>query len=309
MDRLVLRRLGQMFVTLWVIATSTFFLMHALPGTPLQNEERLPVEIREQILRSYGLDRPLLVQYLRFLGQLLHGDLGRSLAYDGRSVNQLISEGFLPSAWIGSQALLFGIVVGVTLGIVAAYHRGRWPDWLVMGVAVGGVSVPNFLLGALLSYGVGVKAGWLPSGLWGGYLHTILPSLSLAVMVIAQLSRYVRMEAVKVLAQPYLKTAIAKGLHPVTILRRYVLRNALIPAITIVGPLSVNLLTGSLVIEQIFSIPGMGSLYVQSILAKDLTMIMGMTIFYSLLFVTLIFISDLLSLWIDPRIQTAPDGR
>lgn len=292
-----------MLITLWVVITATFFLIHNLPGSPLKNEEKLPPLIKEQIIKSYGLDQPLPVQYVKFLGRLVQGDLGKSLNYDGRSVTEMLMEGFEASYFIGMQGLIFGIFFGLGLGVLAALNRGRLLDNLATVIAVAGVSIPSFVLGALLSYWVGVKLQILPPGLWGTYQHTILPSLALSAFVIAQLSRYVRTEMVEVLEQDYMKTAKAKGLSRGAVIFRHALRNALIPAVTVLGPLAVNIITGSFVIEQIFSVPGMAMFFVQSVQQNDYTMIMGSTIFYSVMIVVVIFVVDLLYGVIDPRIR------
>jgi oligopeptide transport system permease protein len=292
-----------MLVTLWVIITATFFLMHLLPGTPLKNEEKIPPEIRAQVLSEYGLDQPLPVQYAKFLGNLLQGDLGKSLTQDGRNVTDLIFAGFPVSAFIGTQAIIFGTLVGLGFGIFAALRRGTIIDNLSTVVTVLGVSVPNFVLAGLSSYFIGVLWGILPPGLWESYPSSILPSLCLSVIVIAQISRYIRTEMVEVLDQDYMKTAKAKGLSRFTTVTRHALRNALIPAVTVLGPLAVDIITGSLVIEVIFSLPGMGQYFVQAILVNDYTMILGTTIFYSVLIIVMIFIVDILYGVIDPRIR------
>lgn len=294
-----------MLITLWVIATATFFLMHSLPGTPLKNEEKLPEAIKEQIIASYGLDQPLHIQYAKFMGQLVQGDLGKSLNQDGREVTELLALGFGPSATIGGQGLILGIVVGLLLGILAGLKRGTIIDNLATMIAVAGVSIPSFVSGALLSYWIGVKLEWLPPALWGSYEYTILPSIALSVFVIAQVSRYVRTEMVEVLDQDYMKTAKAKGLGKSAIVFNHALRNALIPAVTILGPLSASIITGSFVIELIFAVPGMGKYFVEAIGVNDYTMIMGATIFYSALIVFMIFIVDILYGIIDPRIRVA----
>lgn len=301
----IAKRLVFMLITLLLIITVTFFLMHNLPGTPLQNEEKLSPEIRDRILAQYGLDQPVYIQYIKFLGNLLQGDLGRSLVYDGREITQMLMDGFFASAFIGIQAIIFGVIIGGILGVIAAIKRNSWIDSLATGIAIFGVSIPNFIFAGLLSYWVGVKLNWLPPNLWGTYEHTIMPSLALSMMVIAQISRYIRSEMVEVLEQDFMRTAKAKGLGRFTLLVKHALRNALIPAITVLGPLSVNIITGSLVVEKIFGVPGMGSLFVESILTNDYTLILGTTIFYSTLIVTVIFLVDLLYGIIDPRIRIA----
>ncbi|MBA4493730.1 ABC transporter permease [Paenactinomyces guangxiensis] len=305
MLRYTLKRLSYMVVTLWIIITVTFFLMHSLPGTPLKNEEKLPEQIREQIMEHYGLNDPLGVQYLKFLGDVVQGDLGMSLAYDGRSVTEMILTGFPVSAFIGTQAVIFGTLIGLILGMVAALRRGTMIDNLATITAVFGVSVPNFVLSALLSYWVGVKWGILPPALWESYSSSILPSLALAVFVIAQISRYIRSEMVEVLDQDYMKTAKAKGLNRKAVVFRHALRNALIPAVTVLGPLAINIITGSMVVEVIFALPGIGQYFVTSIFSNDYTVIMGTTIFYSVLIILTIFIVDILYGIIDPRIRIA----
>jgi oligopeptide transport system permease protein len=298
-----LKRFGLMIFTLFIITTITFFLVRLLPGTPLANEEKLPAEIREQILEQYGLKDPLYVQYFKFMGNLVQGDLGNSLSQSGRSVNELLSDRIGPSAFIGFQGILIGIVVGLLLGIAAALKRGTWIDSMASATAVFGVSIPNFVLAGLLSYWIGVKFELLPPALWGGYEYTILPSLALSVYVIAQVSRYIRTEMVEVMDQDYIRTAKAKGLAWRKIITNHALRNAMIPAVTVLGPLTVNILTGSLVVENIFGIPGVGNLFVESIMVNDYTTVLGTTIFYSVLFLSVTFIVDVLYGIIDPRIR------
>ncbi|PTM57718.1 oligopeptide transport system permease protein [Desmospora activa DSM 45169] len=279
MRRYILQRAIYMVITLWVIITITFFLMNLLPGSPLANEDRIPPELKEQILHEYGLDQPLPVRYVQYMGNLLQGDLGVSYKYDGRSVSEMILQGFPASAQLGVQALILGTLLGVSLGCIAALRRGTWVDSSATIVAVLGYSIPSFVLAALLSYYVGVKWGILPPGLWNGWEYSILPSLALAGMVVAQISRYIRTEMLEVLGQDYMKTAKAKGLSRGTAIVRHALRNSLIPAITILGPLAVGLITGSLVVEKIFAVPGMGWIFVDSIQTNDYTLIMGVTIF------------------------------
>ncbi|PTX59122.1 oligopeptide transport system permease protein [Melghirimyces profundicolus] len=303
MGRFILIRFMYMVITLWVIATVTFFLMHHLPGSPLANEERIPPELKEQILAQYGLDKPLPVQYLDYLGKLVQGDLGTSFKYDGRSVTEMIQQGFPASAQIGLQAMVFGVLLGVILGCISALRRGTLVDNGATVLSVLGYAIPSFTLAALFSYYVGVVWRVLPAAGWGTFAHSVLPSLALSFLVIAQITRYVRTEMLEVLGQDYMKTARAKGLERRVIIIRHALRNALIPAITIIGPLTVALMTGSLVVEKIFNIPGMGWMFVDSIITNDYTMIMGVTMFYSFLLILSIFIVDILYGVVDPRIR------
>ncbi|MFC4076028.1 ABC transporter permease [Salinithrix halophila] len=305
MRRYFLQRMTYMLITLWVIITFTFFLMHTMPGSPLENEDKIPRELREALLKEYGLDQPLPVQYAKFMGNLIQGELGYSFQYDGRSVTNLLMQGFPASLQLGVQAILFGVLIGMLLGTIAALRRGTWVDNTSNVISALGYSVPNFVMAALLSYYVGVKWGVLPVGLWGSFEHTILPSLSLSFLVIATIARYVRTEMLEVLGQDYMKTAKAKGLSRFTTISRHALRNAMIPAVTVLGPLSIGLITGSMVVEQIFAVPGMGKLFVTSITVNDYTVIMGVTVFYSTLIILSMFLVDILYGLIDPRIRVA----
>ncbi|GAA5345480.1 oligopeptide transport system permease protein [Planifilum fimeticola] len=305
MGSYVARRLIYLLLTLWLVITCTFFLMHFLPGSPLSNEEKLPPNLKGRILEEYGLDKPVPVQYALYLGNLLQGDLGLSFSYDGRSVSGLIAQGFPASLQIGLQGLLFGGLIGILLGTVAALKRGTWVDNTATILAVIGVSVPSFVLAAVFSYYIGVQMGILPPGGWESFAHTILPSLALSFLVIAQVTRYIRSELLDVFSQDYMKTAKAKGMGRRVIVFRHALRNALIPTVTVLGPLTVNLITGSLVVEQIFGVPGLSTLFVNSIMTNDYTLIMGTTIFYAFLFMVSVFIVDILYGVIDPRIRVA----
>ncbi|SDX20926.1 oligopeptide transport system permease protein [Marininema mesophilum] len=303
MGRFALQRFMYMVITLWVIITLTFFLMHTMPGSPLQHEDKLPPELKEEILKEYGLDKPLPVQYVTFLGKLAQADLGSSFKYDGRSVTDLIMQGFPASLQLGIQATIIGVIFGIILGCVSALRRGTWVDNVANVFSILGYSVPNFVLATLLSYYVGVKLQWLPPAKWDGPEYSILPTLSLAVLVMATIARYIRTEMLEVLGQDYMKTAKAKGLSARTAIIKHALRNALIPAVTVLGPLIIGLITGSLVVEQIFAIPGMGWMFVDSIQVNDYTVIMGITIFYSALIIVGMFLVDVLYGIIDPRIR------
>jgi oligopeptide transport system permease protein len=302
MLRYLARRIALMFVALFVICTTTFFLMQFLPGSPF-NDEKLSGERRAQLEAKYGLDEPLIVQYTIYMGNLARGDLGDSFYYEGRPVLEIILDRLPVSAFLGVQALLFGLVAGLVLGTVAALrHNSVW-DTAATVVAVLGVSVPSFVLGPLLQYWVGVRLGWLPIAFFESWAHSILPSLALSVFVTAMVARFVRSEMLEVLGQDYVALAKAKGLSEPAVVVRHVLRNALIPLVTVLFPLIVSLVTGSLVVEQIFAVPGIGEQFVRSIVVKDYSMIMGTTIFFSVLFVAALLVQDILYGLIDPRIR------
>ena len=305
MARYTLQRLVYMIITLFIIATATFFLMKLLPGSPLQNQEKLSPEQQKIILDKYGLNDPIPVQYVRYLSNLAKGDLGVSFLYDNRPVSTLIADRIGPSAQLGFQALVFGTIVGILLGVIAAVRHNTAIDYGATVLAVIGISVPSFVFGGLLQYYIGVKLKLLPVAFWEGFEYTIMPTLALSVFVIANIARFMRTEMLEVLGSDYILTARAKGISGVGVIFKHGLRNAMIPIITILGPMAVSLMTGTLVIEQIFAVPGLGEQFVRSINLNDYPVIMGTTIFYSALFIFVIFIVDLLYGLIDPRIRLA----
>ncbi|RKQ89123.1 ABC transporter permease [Brockia lithotrophica] len=299
------RRFMSMLFTLFIIATLTFFLVHALPGGPYKNPEKLTPEIKQLFDRKYGLDKPVAVQYVMYLENLLQGNLGYSFKYENQTVDEIIARSFPVSAQIGLQALLVGLPVGLLFGVLAALNRARALDYGLVFLAVLGVSIPSFVLAGFLQYIFGVKLRVLPVALWGGFEYSILPTLSLAVGVVALVTRLMRTSMLDVLGADFLRTAVAKGLSRRTVIWRHALRNALLPIVTIFGVLVVDLITGSIIIEQIFSVPGIGQHYVTSINNNDYTLVMGLTIFYSLLFVLAIFFTDIAYGLVDPRIRIA----
>jgi oligopeptide transport system permease protein len=305
LKRYLFVRIINILITLYIIATATFFLMKQLPGSPFDEERlsNLSEEQRIEFYAKYGLDKPLSEQYAIYLKNLIQGDLGDSFYFKGQGVNELITGRIGPSALLGFQAVLLGFTLGIVLGIIAAFKHNTMWDFSTMLVAVLGVSVPNFVFAALLQYYVGLKLGILPVAFWESYSSSIMPSLALSMIVIALIARFTRNEMLEVLQQDYMLTARAKGLSQFKVIYKHAIRNALIPVITILGPIVVSLLTGSLVIENIFGVPGIGSLFVDSIKVNDYTTIMGLTLFYSAFFVMTMLIIDLLYGVIDPRIR------
>jgi oligopeptide transport system permease protein len=291
-----------MLVTLFVIVTITFFLMQLLPGTPFTNPEKLTDQQMTILNAKYGLDQPVGIQYIRYVGNLVQGDLGYSFQHEGRTVSSMISDRIGPSAFIGLQALIFGAVIGLILGIISALKHNSIFDYGSVAVAVIGMSIPSFVFAALLQYYVGVKLEWLPVALWEGYSSTILPSFALSVTVTATVARFIRSEMLEVLGQDYVITARAKGMTENQVIVKHVIRNALIPVVTMLGPLAVSIMTGTLVIEKIFSVPGLGEQFTLSILVLDYSVIMGITIFYSALFIFVVFLVDIIYGFLDPRI-------
>ncbi|MDC2863906.1 MULTISPECIES: oligopeptide ABC transporter permease [unclassified Bacillus (in: firmicutes)] len=305
MGRYTLQRFAYMVITLFLITTLTFFLMKLLPGSPLKNQEKLSPAQKEIILEKYGLNDPLPVQYVHYMKNLAKGDLGVSFQYDNRPVTDMIIGRIGPSAQLGFQAIVLGTIIGLLLGIVAALRTNTWADYGATFISVLGMSVPAFVFAALLQYYIAVKLGWLPVAFWKGFEYTILPTIALAVSVVATIARFARTELIEVMQAEYILTAKAKGLSQGVIIVKHALRNALIPIITILGPMVAALMTGTLVVEQVFAVPGLGEQFVKSIPLNDYTIIMGTTIFYSALFILVIFIVDVLYGVVDPRIRLA----
>ena len=307
MAKYILKRLLYLVITLWVIATLTFFLMKCLPGTPFDAERLalMSVSQRAALLAHYGLDKPVWQQYIIYLGSLLRGDFGTSFTYVNQGVAGVVTNRLGPSVLIGAQAVVVGVTIGLALGIVAAWKHNSLIDYLTMFLAVLGVSVPNFVMAALMQYYLGYKFSLLPVAFWTNWKCSVMPTLALALSAIAMVARFMRTEMLEVLEQDYITTARAKGLNNWKVLTRHVIRNSIIPVITVVGPIIVNLLTGSLVVESIFAVPGVGSLFVDSIKANDYPVIMAVTLFYSAFYMIVVIIMDVTYQLVDPRIRLA----
>lgn len=305
MFKYICKRLLYIVLTLFVILTATFFLMNKLPGTPFDDERfsMLPPEEQAIVMEKYGLDEPVYMQYIKYVKNILKGNFGESFIYTGQDVSNVLVHRIGPSALIGAQAVLLGLSVGLILGILAAWKHNTGIDYFTMIVAVLGVSVPNFVLAALLQYFVGLKWGVLPVAFWESWSSSILPSIALSVSVIAMIARFIRTEMLDVLEQDYIVTAKAKGLSKLKVLMTHAVRNSIIPVITILGPIIVNIFTGSLAVENIYGIPGIGSLFVDSIKMNDYSTIMAIAICYSAFYVLVILVTDVLYSLIDPRIR------
>lgn len=303
-----LKRLGVMLTTLFIIATVTFFLMNLLPGTPYSNPDKLTEQQLAALNQKYGLDQPLPIQYMRYLGNLVQGDWGVSFQFKGRLVTEIIMERIGPSVLIGFQAMVIGSVVGLGLGILSALRQNSLFDFGAVTLAVLGMSIPSFVFAALLQYYVGVKLGWLPPGLWEDYTYSIMPSLALSVTVVAAVARFIRSEMMEVLSQDYILSARAKGISETEVVWKHVVRNSLIPVVTMLGPMAVSIMTGTLVIEKIFSVPGLGEQFILSIMVNDYSVIMGITLFYSTLFILVVLLVDLIYGILDPRIREKLGG-
>lgn len=286
--------------SLLTVITITFFLMHSIPGDPFTNDQVIPEEVLKTLHHHYGLDQPLFTQYLNYLDSILHFDFGPSLKYPGRTVNQIIGQTFPISLSLGIEALFISIVAGIAFGAIAALQHLQWGDRLAMLLVILGISVPSFLLGTFLQYFLAIKLDLLPVARWGSFSHTIMPALSLAAFPMAFIARLTRANMIEVLQQDYIVTAKSKGLNSFQIIRRHVIRNALIPVIAYIGPLIAAIFIGSFTIEKIFGIPGLGQWFVASISNRDYTVIMGVTILYTTILLVSVFLVDLVSFWLLP---------
>jgi oligopeptide transport system permease protein len=302
--KFIIHRAAYLCVTLWIIITITFFLMSFLPGTPYQDQSRLTAIQVEQLNQKYGLNKPLGERYLNYLGNLLRGDFGISLQFSDQPVGNLIKTRLGPSMQLGIQAVLFGAFCGIILGTLAAMRHNTWIDTFCSLFAIAGRSAPNFVVAVILQFTFAISLSLLPIGLWNdGFRSTILPSLALSVSPMADSARFIRSEMIEILGSDYAELARSKGLSDVQVALRHGLRNALIPLITLLGPMTVSLMTGSLVVENIFAVPGIGEQFTKSILSNDYATIMAMTILFSLLLMTVLFITDILYQLIDPRVR------
>ncbi|MCL1974714.1 MAG: ABC transporter permease [Firmicutes bacterium] len=308
MAKYILKRCIIAIFTMLVLITIIFVLVRLLPGDPFTAEKGNQA-IQAQMHAYYGLDKPLIEQWATYIGQLLHGNLGLSLKYPGRSVNDAIRQTFPVSASLGLRALSLALTVGIILGTISAQKAGKTIDYLCVLIAIIGVSAPDFIVGVILQLVFAVKLGWFPAGQWQGFRYTILPVFALSLYTIAMITRLMRSSMLEVINQDYILTAKAKGLSRFEVIWRHQLRNAILPVVTVMGPLTAAVLTGTFVIEKIFAIPGMGKFYVQSVSDLDYTMVLGMTSFYGLFLVIANLAVDVLYGIIDPRIKIAENKK
>lgn len=303
MKKYLLKRVLYMALTLFLVATITFFLMKLMPGTPYSNQEKMTPQQIKIMNQQYGLDKPIWLQYVIYIFGMIHGDLGTSFQFSNQPVSYLISSRIGASAQLGVQAMVFGVLLGIIVGSVAAIYRNTWVDTSATVLSIVGKSVPNFVLAVLLQYYISLKLGWFPIADWGGFSYTVLPTIALGVGPLAETARFIRTGMVDVLNSDYIELARAKGLNKFGIIYHHALRNSLIPLVTLIGPYTVALMTGSMVIENIFSIPGIGEQYVKSIQTNDYPTIMGVTMLFCFGLVLIILITDIIYGIIDPRIR------
>ena len=302
------KRLLLGLVTIWFIASATFFGMHAVPGDPLAGDKAMTPQIRANLEAKYGLDQPLGTQYLIYLGNIARGDFGISYTQENRRVNDIIREHFPISATLGILAIVFAGLGGVLWGALTALYRNQWPDMVIMFAVILGISVPSFVVAAISQWslvGLNLAAGTtiLPIGGWGSVWHMLVPALVLGLSTMAYLTRLMRSSMLEVVGTDYIRTAKAKGLPPTQIFSRHQLRNAILPVITVLGPAIAGITTGGFVVEIVFAIPGLGRYFVQAIQQLDYTVIMGTTVFYGAFLVFMVILVDLFYGLIDPRVR------
>jgi oligopeptide transport system permease protein len=305
MARFLLRRMLLMVPTLWAIATLAFFLVRGAPGGPFQAEKEIPASVKAQLMHRYGLDQPLHVQYLRFLSGAARLDFGPSYKFPSRQVREIIAEALPVSLELGGWALLLAIVVGVPIGIFAAVRQNTPGDFAAMGVALAGVSIPNFVLGPVLVLVLSLTLYWLPPALWEGPQSRVLPVLTLAAAYVAYIARLTRAGMLEVLRQDFTRTARAKGLSERVVVLKHALKLGILPVVSFIGPAAARVMMGSIVVESIFSVPGMGRYLVYAAFNRDYTLVLGEVLFYAGLLMTLNLVVDVAYTWLDPRVELA----
>ena len=311
MLQFLFRRLLVAIPTMFIVVTLAFFMMRAAPGSPFVNERRLSPEVERNVMAKYGMDKPLVVQYATYVGGVLRGDLGPSLNYKDKSVLKIISEGFPHSLFIGGMAMTLAALVGVTLGVVGALRQNGPADYTAMGVAVLGVCIPTFVTAPLLVLLFASTLGILPTAGWpaatqplsSAWRYFVMPVVVLSLPQIAIISRLTRAGMIEVLRSNYVRTARAKGLPEHSVVLRHALRGAILPLVSYLGPATAGVITGSLVVEQIFQLPGIGRAFVSSALQRDYTVVMGVVILYAGLILFLNLVADILYAALDPRVR------
>ena len=303
MLRFAAKRLIGAIPTLFLIVTFSFFLMRIAPGGPFDRERIVPPEIEARLIHAYHLDDPLWKQYLRYLGDLVQGDFGPSLKYKDFTVTELIAEGFPVSMRLGGLAVLIALLVGVSTGTIAALRQNSSTDYTAMGLAMTGIIIPNFVMAPLLTLVFGLWLSWLPVGGWGGPIYMILPVIALSLYQIGFIARLTRGSMIEVLRTNYVRTARAKGLPERVAITRHALKAAMLPVVSYLGPAIINTITGSVIIEQIFGIPGIGRYFVNGAINRDYTLVMGVVIYYATFVILLNLLADILYGVLDPRVR------
>lgn len=303
MAAFLVRRFLTILATLWVLATLTFFLLRVVPGGPFDSEKALPPEIKANVDAKFGLDKPLTAQYASYLGGIMRFDFGPSFKYEGRTVTEIISDTLPTSVELGAYSLVISILIGLPLGILSAYKQNTWVDFSAMFLAVAGISLPSYFVGAMLIYIFALQLHILPAALWDDWQSKILPVITLGSRPASLIARLTRAALLESIRSDYVRTARAKGLSESKVVLKHALRNSLIPVLTLLGPLAAYVLTGTFVIEYIFAIPGMGKYFIDAVTNRDYPLIMGVTMVYGFVLVTANLVVDLAYAVVDPRIR------
>ncbi len=303
MTRFLIRRILSTIPLLFAILLLSFLFMRSAPGGPFDGERSLPPQIEANLRAKYHLDEPLTEQFVRYMGDLAHGDLGPSFKYPGRTVNEIVAQALPVSLTLGALALAISLAIGIPAGVMGALYQNQARDYLLMGVSLLGICIPNFVLGPVLIIVFSFWLGWLPAGGWGTISQLILPALTLGALRAAYIARLSRAGMLEVIRQDFIRTARAKGLRERTVVVKHALRVAILPVLSFLGPAAASILVGSVVVERIFNVPGLGSFFVNSALNRDYTMAMGTVLLYSGLLITLNFVVDLLYAVVDPRVE------
>jgi oligopeptide transport system permease protein len=300
-----LRRLAGAIPTLFIIVTLSFFLVRVAPGGPFDEEQSLPPEIAANLQRAYGLDQPIWTQYARYMRGVLHGDFGPSFRYKDFTVTELIAQGFPVTFELGAIAFALALALGIPLGAFAALHRNSTADYAAVSLATMGIAIPSFVLLPLLALLFGIYLRWLPVAGWeaGSIRHLALPVVALSLPPLAYIARLTRGGMLEVLGSPFIRTALSKGLPMRTVIARHALRPALVPVAGYLAPAVASIMTGSLVVESIAGLPGIGRYLVQGAINRDYTLVLGMVILYSALLIAMGLVVDLLYAWLDPRVR------
>jgi oligopeptide transport system permease protein len=299
----IARRILWIVPVLFTVSIITFFLMHAVPGGPWDAEKRLPAGVQARLNAQYGLDKPVYEQYLQWAGGFVQGDLGPSYRSRDRRVNDIVADGIVATVQLGLMAFALSVVVGIPLGIFAALGHNRWPDYLSTGLSIVGIATPSFVLAILLIVVFAITLDWFPTGGWKGPSYWVLPTLALAGFPIAVIARYTRASMLEITRKDFIRTAQSKGLRDRAVVTRHMIRNALIPVVTVLGPILAFLVTGSFIIETIYSVPGVGRFYISAISTRDYSLLMAMTMLYAFAVAFLNVVVDVLYAYIDPRIR------
>jgi len=299
----LIRKFFYILIVIFIVATLTFIMARAIPGGPFTREKPLPEAVRKNVEARYNLDKPIFVQYLNYMYNMIRFDFGPSFRYEALTVNDIIKQTFPVSAILGSVALSFALFFGLLLGTIAALYQHKWQDSVLMLFSLVGVSIPSFILATFFMFTLGFQLKLFPVAGWGSIKHIFLPALTLSAYPMAFIAKTIRTNMLEVLSQDYIKVARAKGLPDRIVLFRHAIKNAILPVVTYLGPLIAGIFTGSFLVESIFAIPGLGKYFVSSIYDRDYTVILGVTIFYCILLVLLNFLVDISYSFIDPRIR------